>query len=482
MLKLDNHIPNDELTQAFQRHLELPDNNRIVFSGQFGIGKSTFLRKFFENNKKQKIIHLYPVNYSISSNEDILELLKYDILYELLANYKIATEEFNFSDTDIASWFIQNHSIDVMTTIVEFLPTIGKPLSAILKTLKELAPKFEQFKKDVKKGELDAIGVLLSKVESKEGGIYRRDFYTDFINRKLAEIKATEADNETILIIDDLDRIDPEHIFRLFNVFAAHFDVTNSNNENKFGFDRVIFVCDIENIRKIFSHRYGGDVDFNGYIDKFYSTKIFEVNNRLALENIIEKADSVRGGSTTTKFILDILITMIDAKVINFRNVNKLSHREVVLEYKENYHKSSKFHELYFTEVAAVLTLICGNSTALIKKLEECYEKFLTLKIPPISEDRAAMKKYILIYLLPVVGSGQHGFVIARPQSFAASDINKNSSQGSFRYHLQRDSQSKYISELDEDNLATNFEPLIPLIWGLIIEATKILQGKGVIN
>ena len=30
---------------------------------------------------------------------------------------------------------------------------------------------------------------------------------------------------KTVLIIDDLDRIDPEHIFRLLNVFAAHLDI-----------------------------------------------------------------------------------------------------------------------------------------------------------------------------------------------------------------------------------------------------------------
>jgi hypothetical protein len=34
-------------------------------------------------------------------------------------------------------------------------------------------------------------------------------------------------------------------------------------------------VCDIENIRKIFAHKYGGEVDFSGYIDKFYSTEVF---------------------------------------------------------------------------------------------------------------------------------------------------------------------------------------------------------------
>ena len=79
----------------------------------------------------------------------------------------------------------------------------------------------------------------------------------------------------TVLLIDDLDRLDPEHVFRLFNIFSAHYDdVTESN---KFGFDKIIFVCDINNIQQMFNHRYGINVEFNGYIDKFYSSEIFAV-------------------------------------------------------------------------------------------------------------------------------------------------------------------------------------------------------------
>ncbi|WP_198537009.1 hypothetical protein, partial [Salegentibacter sediminis] len=48
------------------------------------------------------------------------------------------------------------------------------------------------------------------------------------------------------------------------------------DGENKFGFDKVILICDIDNIRGIFHNRYGTDIDFTGYIDKFYSIEIFE--------------------------------------------------------------------------------------------------------------------------------------------------------------------------------------------------------------
>ena len=34
-------------TKNFSEHLEIPDNERILFSGIYGIGKTTFLKYFF---------------------------------------------------------------------------------------------------------------------------------------------------------------------------------------------------------------------------------------------------------------------------------------------------------------------------------------------------------------------------------------------------------------------------------------------------
>lgn len=66
---------------SFKYHLSIPNNNRILFSGKFGVGKSTFLDRFFSEENSHNIYHLYPVNYSIASNEDILEYLKYNIYF-----------------------------------------------------------------------------------------------------------------------------------------------------------------------------------------------------------------------------------------------------------------------------------------------------------------------------------------------------------------------------------------------------------------
>lgn len=65
-----------------------------------------------------------------------------------------------------------------------------------------------------------------------------------------------------MLVVEDLDRIDPAHLFRILNVFSAHIDycykygnkAEDSIAGNKFGLDNIVLVCDFSNIRKLFRH------------------------------------------------------------------------------------------------------------------------------------------------------------------------------------------------------------------------------------
>jgi len=87
-------IPVDDQIVAFTEHIDDPQNERIIFSGIFGIGKSYFLERFFEHKTDRYVpIKLSPVNYSISSNDDIFRLLKYDILYELIVTHELELEQ-----------------------------------------------------------------------------------------------------------------------------------------------------------------------------------------------------------------------------------------------------------------------------------------------------------------------------------------------------------------------------------------------------
>ncbi|MFN3567377.1 MAG: P-loop NTPase fold protein, partial [Caldimicrobium sp.] len=99
------------------------------------------------------------------------------------------------------------------------------------------------------------------------------DPISETIREKIKELKR-KNNKKSILIIDDIDRLDPDHIFRIlnsFNIFLGLDKEETEVNKNFLGFDKIIFVGDIKNIQSIFHHKYGAEADFEGYIDRFYS-------------------------------------------------------------------------------------------------------------------------------------------------------------------------------------------------------------------
>lgn len=276
-------IETSELLNDFKQHLDFENNKRILFSGPFGTGKSTFLKEFSEKeNEDFFYLKIFPVNYSVSANEDVFELIKFDLLMQLMGNYH---EEINLKKEDFtlllkSQMFIMERMkfMPLLYAILGFSEKIGTPIVDFIKALEKTVGDFKTFSNEIKIDEENDITAFLEAIEQKNGSHHEMDAVSELILDLIGRIKASKENVQSVLIIDDLDRLDPEHIFRLFNIFSAHYD--EINGENKFGFDKVIFVCDIENIRKIFHHKYGSDVDFSGYIDKFYSITPFDFDNR----------------------------------------------------------------------------------------------------------------------------------------------------------------------------------------------------------
>ncbi len=246
--------------------------NKILFSGKFGTGKTTFLRDFFIDYPNDFTpIFLYPVNYSVANNEDIFEYVKYDILIKLL------------------EWDnIEDYITDISTSIAAQVLFLDNPKDFILKLVKSYSStcsvieKIDSFLNGTKllKEELDKykesaqIDNFLTELSQNKGSLFEKNLITNIIIAIIQRWKETNPTKKICLVIDDLDRIDPEHIFRIMNVFAAHNDI-EEESKNKFGFDRIVTVCDINNIQNIFFARYGVNTDFNGYISKFHSKSIF---------------------------------------------------------------------------------------------------------------------------------------------------------------------------------------------------------------
>lgn len=277
---------------AFKEHLELSSNERILFSGKFGKGKTTFIRHFFDNQKEYRLdneyfpIYISPVNYSIASNEDIIKYIKYDIVLELLKN-GIEFENFDIAFKEALPFYIYKHPVKVIGKLISFIPYVGKEFDELYKKGKKLLKEVEEYKNVLKKkSDQGALEVYLDEIENAKSSLYENDFINKIIDKTIETLK-DDNKRKVILVIDDLDRLDPEHIFRILNVFAAHFDKT-SIEDNKFGFDKVVVVCDYNNIRNIYRHRYGTAVDFNGYIDKFYSNEPFSFLNNQQVSKIVD--------------------------------------------------------------------------------------------------------------------------------------------------------------------------------------------------
>ena len=70
----------------------LHSHPRVIFSARFGDGKSYFLRHFQDTDDIKKeyiILTLHPVNYQVLDNKDIFEMIKRDLLFQLIYNNMI---------------------------------------------------------------------------------------------------------------------------------------------------------------------------------------------------------------------------------------------------------------------------------------------------------------------------------------------------------------------------------------------------------
>lgn len=341
------------LFTSFDEHLT-EDNKNIIFSAPFGKGKSTFINEYFEKNKEQyNCIKISPVHYSICNNEDIYSLLKYDIICELLDTSDVSNDK-EFTCFENIKYNSEEIANIICSTILKNIPKIGKHID----TCTKMISKINTLLKETNKPKSE---ILNEKVMSLEEYKYflADDFIVNYCNDKLINIK--ENDNKTnVLVIDDLDRLDPEHIFRLLNIFSTYTDYSFSGN--KYAFDHIIFVCDIDNIRKIYAHKYGDSVDFEGYINKFCTREIFRFDLmeeiRISYDEIFESINNKIYKLYGIQYIKEILFILLENEIINFRDL---------LNIQNDLNKySSKFKERMNNSISATY----NTAISLIYKLK----------------------------------------------------------------------------------------------------------------
>jgi len=142
-------------------------------------------------------------------------------------------------------------------------------------------------------------------------------------------------------------------------------------------------VCDVKNIENIFHHKYGEKTDFNGYMNKYFSSKPFEYDNKAMIVLSIEKLFSIVNNNQTKlndtafKIFLELLI-----------GGNRLTLREVLKITKNNFNAfkiNEKVRDSYyycgvFTKPIAFMVESVGT-TNLIKKIQKLKDDNFTLQI-----------------------------------------------------------------------------------------------------
>ena len=311
MIPDDNFIPVDDAMEKFENHLLSHD--RVILSAKFGDGKTFFLNQFKEKYKKDKnspfeFITLYPVNYQVLPNNDIFNLIKHDVLLQML-QLKMIDVDYEVTDKMAAEFYIQSHFGSVAETFISMLSAVeandavSKALIAGLrvgKLFKSLRNKIDKFKEDY--DQTSFLNHYLSSFD--ENSVYENDVVTKIIRDNIETYQKVNK-KRVVLVIEDMDRLDPAHLFRILNVFTAQMDygyrcfvpnVDDSLVGNKFGVSNVVFVMHEGNTKAIFHHFYGEDADYKGYMSKFYNKDIFtfslaEEKEKYALSLISQETD-----------------------------------------------------------------------------------------------------------------------------------------------------------------------------------------------
>ena len=329
----DIKIPIDKQLDEFGNHILA--NPRTFLSSKFGDGKSYFLDEFKKRNAEHFVfITLYPVNYQVANNEDIFNLIKRDVLFQLIVQGFFEDSCIQISD-ELALWgFIQNKYKSFLLELLPYMASVALPaeyvpvVTAALKrkeVFKSIKKQFDDYKRQLAEKD-DILTKFLDVAESNP--VYEEDLVTSLIKQAIQKFKEksqqTDKEKRVVLIVEDLDRLDPAHLFRILNIFSAHIDycykLMNKPNEtlvgNKFGFDNVVFVADFSNIRKIFKHFYGEQTDFNGYIGKFLSSAPYNYSIREIRKNFIY--DYLERNITCPRKLIEAMVTeeMLESKTI----------------------------------------------------------------------------------------------------------------------------------------------------------------------
>lgn len=330
---LDSVIPIDVAISDFKNHLL--SHSRTILSAKYGDGKTYFLSQFVNDATVKEnfdFLTIYPVNYQVLENKDIFDLIKRDLLLQMIS--KGMMETYEIPDNVALAFYLQNKCGTVAEAFLPFLQAldstqpVAKALIAGLAGLKMFRKLRENYKKW--KNQFKTDDQIETYIIEKDGIIYENDAITEIIRSAIANYKSDHPQKRVVLIIEDLDRIDPAHLFRILNVFSAHMDYGYRLGKpidnkflvgNKFDLDNVVMVMDYQNTCNIFHHFYGESTNFKGYIDKFCSNNYFRYS--LAEQKYSYFISNIKKLTGLNEFLISPFFKKDDVANKSVRDINK---------------------------------------------------------------------------------------------------------------------------------------------------------------
>lgn len=281
----------DSAIKDFDNHLK--SHPRTILSAKYGDGKSYFLKAAEKKlSKKYVFLKLYPVNYQVEENQGVFEYIKRDLLFQLYGNGMVP-ESYFIPDSISSYFFLQHNWEEFAKDILQCLSFLDasntvKTTVGAFRFLMSMREKYEDLK-----GNKNSVGSLLNDFLAgyDKKGIYEADPITSILCGIISAWKQEHPKQKICLVFEDMDRIDPAHIFRILNVVSAHMDYgykyavspDSSLAGNKFGVDNIVICLDYDNLHSIYRHFYGPDACFEGYISKFSDNGYFQYSiKRLA--------------------------------------------------------------------------------------------------------------------------------------------------------------------------------------------------------
>lgn len=244
------------------------------------------MKSYDEKKNDYYFITLHPVNYLVEENRDVIEYIKRDILFQLIKDNRI----YDFKE-GYDKIFDAVCNVESLFKLADFVASIipVEGIKDVYEGLKGLASTIH--KKYKGQDVLHVVDDYLNGFYGKSGSISECDAFTYLIQKSLEQMMA-----KSVLIIEDLDRIDPAHLFRIMNVLSSQVDnpyYSEVPTGNKFGFDKIILVMDYEIARHLFHHFYGKEANSEGYMNKFlntlpYSYSIKEEAHRQVRQKILD--------------------------------------------------------------------------------------------------------------------------------------------------------------------------------------------------